>query len=555
MTGRLRRALVLAIVVGLVAQSAVAPAMAAPDDDGAFGDECGRSLGELTVDVLTGKLDKSSKCEAMELVANTTWADTYASGLAQSDLGQAGRTPISNHLEDSKTYARTIVKTEAVRAFNNDTLTKAEIKDRVNQSVEDYYATMQKNLERTYRANVNQAWYAYKAREQAGLNEGVLAVQHHYDTPIEDSTQSDTLRNWFNSSDGTYTYKKTTVNVTLVNGETIETTSVKALVNDYTMYTSPANQSIPDPDLNPGTLAMYAGDPDANWANPVDAYNYNTTNSIEIYDGYDYRTLWADINSTADGVKANGDQYVDSLFTTYNRSEGVNVTEVLSPNDLASQWNTEYESTGQYGWMAAQLGLTDLQGNVSSSFEIEYTPRSNHTPTSLGLGGNETTYAFTSGTTANLSGTLMTDWAPTSTNGAFVQGSTYDTADATAPVLFIEQVNSTESRVVELDGTFTVTSMTNVQTGDSVNETTLDEQTQQTWNVSSTEDELNGLLDYRQDSIDSYQTSSTGGVTTTAPSGLLDDLRNWFDTALTGAWVGLIALAGAGLLILRILSG
>jgi hypothetical protein len=553
MTGRLRRALVLAIVVGLVAQSAVAPAMAAPEDDGAFGDECGRTFTELTVDVLTGSLSASAKCEAQDLVANATAADLYVSALAQKDLRNAGLTPIENHVEDSRTFARTIAKTEAVKAFNNGS-SKAETKSIVNESVEDYYTTMQLNLAETHRANVNQLLYLYNIVVNSTSYDENTFVSHDEFATADGKWPSN---DFFTRASGVELSVEQR-GYTMLNG-TNETVAALNVSEGY-YYLSPFFRGTPTTNSNKKYENYYINNPNTSGGTGDSVIIDSTTHEIAYYHGGYVQTNWKIENASAD-VKVNAEQYVDALYSTYNQSEGVPVDEVLDPLTLTAQWNTDYNSTGYHGWVAAELGLTGLEGNVNSSFEIAYTPRVNHTPQQFALNGSSTEYAFVDGVESNMSGTLYTDWKPASTNGSFQKGATYDTANANTAVLFIEQVDANSSRVVTLNGTFTIDSMTNVQTGESVNETTLDEQNQQTWNASSTEEEITNLTEYRQKVIENYETSSTGGGgsvdvgSSGLLDGLLDDLRNWFDTALTGAWVGLIALAGAGLLILRILSG
>jgi hypothetical protein len=266
--------------------------------------------------------------------------------------------------------------------------------------------------------------------------------------------------------------------------------------------------------------AWFASDPTYDFSSGIfpdgDTSNYNKTNSVQIYDEGEYVVVWNEIEAASSGVKANAKQYVDALFANYNQSEGINVTEELTANDVASQWNTNYNTTGYYGWIAAHLGISGLEGNVNSSFAINYTPRVNHTENgNYSLNDSGTTeYAFVAGESVNISGTLMTDWAPAKTNGSFLRGETYDTANANAPVLFIEQVNSTESRVVRLNGTFTIDTLTNAKTGETINSTSLEEQNQQTWEGNTTEQQIQKFIEYRNKSVSINEVndgSATGG--------------------------------------------
>jgi hypothetical protein len=576
MTSRIRRLGVLLLVLGLVAQSAVAPAMAAsttPDDDGAFGDECGRTFTQLTVDVLTGNFDESSKCEAKELVANASRPSIYASALAQDDLASAGITPITNHVEDSKTFARTIVKSESVKAFNNGT-SKAQIKAQVNDSVEDYYTNMQLNLAENYQSHATQLYYIHNVSESTGDDyfRGIIK-EYGNTTPTFDFNVQNLggTNQWWDEDSGVNApneaYVLTQQNVTLLNGEEINMTTFtyKDTDDNRVGFADPFNvSSYQGPDGNQEYqqiwMAMYVGAPDADLKNSNDNYDsseLNKSNSVEAFDEKQYYQANEDIKQTSHDVKVEAEKYIDGLFATYNQSEGIPVDEVLDPLTLTAQWNTDYESTGYNGWIAAELGLTGLEGNVDSSFDIAYTPRANHTPTRFALNGSETEYAFVDGVESNMSGTLYTDWKPSSTNGTFQTGATYDTANADTAVLFIEQVDENSSRVVTLNGTFSITSLTNVQNNTEINSTTLDEQNFQTWNASSTKEEIEYLTEYRSKVIENYEV--TGGVSSpnldTSTGGFFDDLASFLETLLSGTLIGLLALIVIGLWMFSQLTG
>jgi hypothetical protein len=511
-TEKARRVVVLAIVLGLVVQSAVAPAMAAPDEDGFAGDECGRNIGEVTYDILTGSWDKSSKCEAQELVQNATHSDIYASGLAQADLGKAARTPASNHLDDSKTYARTLAKTEAVKLFNNESngLNKSQIKDQVNASINDYYATMEKNLLTSHTANVNQLWFSYKAREDTNLPTDTIQFDNYQVGTDPWSGSHSNLAGMFNGSTGNdYNFHLDTQNVTTMDGDTVNMSMIRvydtAQARSY--YTDITNTS------NAGSYTQFYGfytqNPDATYDGEL-----NRTNAVLQYNGPIYRSTYQDIYQTRDDMHTQAAAFVDLLYQNYNRTEGVDISKVLNPNDLASQWNTNYNTTGYYGWIAATLGITGLEGNVNSSFTVEYTPRVNHTDNGNYTlnGSGEHDYAYVSGESFNISGTLMTDWDPNPNESyAFQRNATYDTANADAPVLFIEQVNANESRVVRMNGTFTIESLTNTKTGETINATSLEEQNQQTWNESSSVEEIRKLVEYRDQAVDVNSASDGSG--------------------------------------------
>jgi hypothetical protein len=557
MTGRLRRAFVLAIVVGLVAQSAVAPAMAAPDD-GAFGDECGRTFTELTADVLTGQFDKSEKCEAQELAGDVTLGEQEASARALTDLRKATTTTIRNRVEDSKTVARAKAKATAVEAFNNGS-TLAEAKAQVNDSIGSYYATMQLNLWESHNTTVRQLDYNYAAYNSTSVGDFAMLydeppVLDGWEPPYpgDNADNADSL-----TADGSGKIRADTKTTELVNGTTVSTAAI-AYIQSGTIYQygHPANETMGAAYDSRKRMNLFQVKADHS-SDPTTTGDVTNAWYVMSYQEYKWIAANDAIETAHSDVKTNANTYVENLYATYDNSSDLDVTEVLDPLTLAQEYNTDYNSTGYYGWLASEIGLSGLEGDVNSSFEITYTPRENHTPTSLGLDGNETTYAFIDGESANMSGTLFTEWSPAKTSGSFVSGETYNTSSTSKSVLFVEQVDSNSSRIVELNGTFTIDSLTDVKSGDAVNETTLDQENYQTFNASSTKAEMEDLKQYRENILESYETTSSGGGgTTVSTGGWFDDIASWFETALSGVGIGLLALAAIGVFLLNsLLSG
>ena len=541
-TGKAYRLLVVALVVAVAVQPMLGAALASSASTSttasAVPDDCRNSFTEAFLETLTLRaqpLVDEGECKAQELVANATWADIYASGLAQADLGKAGRTPVLNHLNDSKTFARTIVKSTAVKAFNNGT-SKSQIKAKVNDSVEEYYAPMHENLISTHNANLNQLWYIWNTEANNSVDSVAVTYLQNDNRPFDYSQSGPSGKLWDKDA---YTpdWELRTLNATLVDGST---TNMSALwLSDGNYWIEPTQQH-PDTYTNGRSFHYFATDPTSNVSNDL---VMNRSNSVVVYDHEEYADAFERINQTAEDVKVNAEKYVDGLFATYNQSQGINVSEVLDPITLSSQWNTNYESTGYHGWMAAEIGLTGLEGNISSSFAINYTPAADQLCSySGGLNGSgNRSCAFTAGNTTQMDGTLMTDWAPSKTNGSFVRNQTYDTSNANVSVLFVEQVTANRSRLVRLNGTFEVYRLTNVQTGETLNATELEEQNQQTWEENSTVEQLRSLLEYRNRSV----TINEGETTVQPPSG--DGL--FTNISPLGAGIGGLVALGAVVII------
>jgi hypothetical protein len=134
--------------------------------------------------------------------------------------------------------------------------------------------------------------------------------------------------------------------------------------------------------------------------------------------------------------------------------------------------------------------LTGLNGSVDESFEITYTPAEN---SSLSDSENAT---FQSGESYNLTGTLFTNWEPSSTNGSFERGTTYNTSNADSPVWVIYQANDSTTEIAELNGEFTIDTLTDVSTGEEVNSTTLEENNRGSYNATLDQARMEWLINY-----------------------------------------------------------
>jgi hypothetical protein len=513
MTGvysRARRLLVVVAVLALVVQaSAPGAAQSSPETP----EECDRGYLESTWQVITGTYDyNSGKCHEARAHQNATAADIYASGLALADMQQGAQVSLGNNLEYSRTVVRAAAKAEAVRQFqngSNQSVTEAA----VNETIEEYYATLQANLLETHDAQLAQVEYNYNAENQEGL--AVLWFEGS-NNKLEPWGESLDLAWSLTGSDGVVSFEN--YSTSLVNGTTVNYTGMTQQGGNVHEF------------LDTGHDTAEIG------VSPTQ----DETNVYLIYDGEYYKESWNRIESMTSGVKSNATAYVGDLYATYDNASDLNVTEVLDPLTLAQEFNTNLNSTGSYGWQAAEIGLTGIEGSVNESFTIQYTPFSNHTVENIPGGLNQTSepvYRYNTGQTVNISGTFFTSWAPASTNGTFQTGTTYNTSNADSPVMFVVQTEN-GTHTAELDGEFTITELTDVTTGDSLNETTLETKNQQTWNASSTREELRALAEYRDSVSGTYSTGGgSGGF-------------NLGGLSLGGAALGGLVTLGAALLVL-----
>ena len=566
MTGdysRLRRAFVALLVLSLVAQATVGTAAAQT-----AADDCDpEDTEDLVVNMVTAQfravenaLDGGSifdynggivtddDCFSQSQLEEQTKVRAYQAALGGGDISNDIVTIQQNHVDDSRTFASTIAKREILVGIENgDNL--STIEQNVNESIEDYYTTVQINVLNAWRTTVNDLWYTGNISEHYGVPQ-TLIFQGHQKRGGEygDWTFTPDATNPSNIDEPDYG-NISTYNTTLLNGSTHPVTRVVFEDADSEPGSFPElRQEVVD--LTNNTYETYDFGYDSKiWARyPTSTFAASgesgiSTNATMVLDENDWRSLWVDIENASTQMKRNyagnngvAEQAMDQL----NASE-FDASEFVDANTLATQFSTNYESTGYYGWRGAEAALLGWNGTLNDSFSITYDEF-----------GTKTTYTnssgnITSNTTeigpVNMTGVLYTNWVPNTTNGSFVVGETYNTSNADSPVYFINQSTGNTTEFVTLNGTFTINELTNVRTGNSINSTTLEQQHRQTTNVSLTVEEMRRLIDLEEEAIQSYDTAGGGG----GGGGW-----NFGDLSLGGAALaGLLALGGAILVLDR----
>jgi hypothetical protein len=293
-----------------------------------------------------------------------------------------------------------------------------------------------------------------------------------------------------------------TTNFTTLNG----TTAQYPILIQEDPDTTPSYRMSIDPDGD--ALQSTAEKPNQYWfvINGTDNANAVADNTTRVISEGRWSQSFSDIENESARMKDNAAVLVDSLTSQYNYSE-LNITEILSASDLAATWSTNLNSTGYYSWSAAELSTLGINGSTGQSFLIEYEPE--YDGQTATFEPNTSTY---NGSTLNMSGTMFTDWKPAKTNGSFVAGETY-TIPEDKTVIFAWQKTANQSVRVRLDGNVTIRSLTNVQTGESINETTLESEQRAEFTTNFNKSWLEDILEYQQNVRDDAEASnpSTGG--------------------------------------------
>ncbi|MFD1646659.1 hypothetical protein [Haloarchaeobius litoreus] len=181
---------------------------------------------------------------------------------------------------------------------------------------------------------------------------------------------------------------------------------------------------------------------------------------------------------------------------------------------------TDGNADGTYNGALTAGNYSTLTNGDTVTASVEATASGTATRIDIGTW----TYAPNGGASVELDGALYTDWAPAVTNSSFTVNQTYDTANAGGESVIFLDSDGVNKGYHTLDGTFTINSMYNPTTGESVNSTTLEDYNTQTTDASLTLEEVEKILDYRQQYRDNWNPTVTIGGGDGLFSGLGDAL-------------------------------
>jgi len=400
-------------------------------------EQIGESVMPQVVQLDRTGLPDSTTVDTTGTDAEQTKIDIYQS--AQNSKAQADnyQTTMDNYLSDTKTQARIIGKNAYIRALNNGS-SKAAAKAEAKQAVADYYATKQVNLAHQFGTVAQDLEYLTGIKN----NESGIGEEYIY----ADGIQTDVggaqieLTNF------------PTVSETLVNGSSVDYTTVEADTDGDSdpyhitedMFTEYEDSSTP--------RELY----DLRVKAPND--NFDT---LVVADFANYASAWSEIESQSNTVQNDMDTLAENTYSAYQAGE-INNSDLVDPYVLSNQ-----QSAGDdfQGWTAAQLTL--LGTNSPENFD------------QIG------SFNITTGSGTQYEGVLFSQENPAS--GQFENGTTYNTSKIGGTQYVV-----TSDRIVELDGEFTIDSIS-TQDGQTVQNVTIQKTTYETSNVTELKQQYEDL--------------------------------------------------------------
>ncbi|WP_146417598.1 hypothetical protein [Haloarcula hispanica] len=385
--------------------------------------------------------------------------DIYQSALNSNASTDNTLTVLNNDLKDAKTQARIEGKNAYIRALNNGS-SKSAAKNAAKEAVSDFYATHQRNLLAEYTLTVSHFGYL----RSTALNESI------------DSSYVDTDDQSLSSTgDYTYDWNQPTDSVTLTDGTTEDYTYVQ-ISKTYGPGgdTETYDHYITNTAKSGATLGISA--------KSLGVHGYSSdTSYVAVVPFERFQSTWTTIENQDQTVRDEMDTLAENTYSAYQAGE-INNSDLVDPYVLASQ-----QSPGDdfQGWAAAQLTL--LGTNSPENFD------------QIG------SFQITTESSTQYEGVLFSQENPAS--GQFENGTTYNTSNIGGTQYVV-----TSDRIVELDGEFTIDSIS-TQDGQTVQNVTIQKTTYETSNVTELKQQYEDLA-YRRAQIEAREKAlkqSAGG--------------------------------------------
>ncbi|WP_336358239.1 hypothetical protein [Haloarcula sp. CGMCC 1.6347] len=421
------------------------------------------------------------------LEANDAEIEIYQSGVNHKAGFENFNTTLNNYLQDTKTQALILGKNAYIRALNNGS-SKSAAKADAKEAAQDYYAKKQVQLARSWDQGAAQAVYLQKQENTAGA--GTATVEMNTVPPLNGFEPSNSRPVAVVSDNETQT---------LANGSTIQTDGI-----EITGYDSPS-------DSGPNTAYLNIMDDEVNdISNSGNAHHTDGVKvSVPHSSEYESKTIlrtqwyaekWSEINTQSSNVDTQLDTLAENTYSAYQNGE-INNSDLVDPYVLASQ-----QSAGSdfQGWTAAKLTL--LGTNSPENFD------------QIG------SFNVTTGDGTQYEGVLFSQENPAS--GQFENGTTYHTSNIGGTQYVV-----TSDRIVELDGEFTIDSIS-TQDGQTVQNVTIQKTTYETTNVTELKQQYEDLAKRRAE-IEAREQNLRGS----AGGGLLGGSSSSFVLVLVGVGV------------------
>ena len=258
---------------------------------------------------------------------------------------QNTQTVANNYLTDARQVAYAEGKLAAVEALKDGAVAE-QAKHEANQSVDQYYQSIYVNTGSGYSTGVQQAKYVYEREyEQTGSTGSWV-----YPVDANGNALQFAANPW--------------------EEVTVEHPDGDTTIWTYRLSSGELVTPFPNKTTAPGGGPYITG-PSLRVVGPDDTSDTRSGGAYtSIADSQTFGTIVSEVDSQRTQVKDNLAVTVDGTLAEIDPAN-ITTTDFLSPSEIASRASTDHESTGYYGFAAAQLAATGYQGNLNTSHTIE----------------------------------------------------------------------------------------------------------------------------------------------------------------------------------------
>jgi hypothetical protein len=365
-------------------------------------------------------------------------------------------TSIENNLANSETVGFAKGKVAALEKMNAEA-PESDAVTSMEESVDDYYSTIQKNILTHWETQASQIHHLVTmAKAHPDLSSGTL-FDWYWDYPVSNT-------------------ELTTYNADLVSGETYEVDTI-SVDSSWRRTVRMDLGSVPDVLNSSGDLIRFIGG----------------SSNATVLDPTDYNNLLSSVSSRSSSVKTKLGGFIGDLYFEYGAGD-IPTEDVIDPVTAATQMG---QNTGMAG-QAASAAMLGIPTSASFSLLLELQDAD--------------------GNTFQVDAELYTGASPTDGSGndtGWEVGTTYDPSNFDAPIYVAYEYIDTESgekssNFIQIDEPFTVIDATDAD-GNEVTNVANEKRITQTADVTKLEEELAQVRDEQQRLQQQSQDGGGGG--------------------------------------------
>jgi len=404
--------------------------------------------------------------------------EIYTDSLLVNDRREQNLKESESGLNQTYGMAQAKAKINTIEAINNGTAEATAI-NQADEIIDRYYTQQQVSV------------LSSQERESITLNNTLNTIE-----TTDGLSKSEVFESKCDPNDSPE-FVMNEKNITLYNGSVRQYTQVKSpSLNEY-------NCTVINPVISGVEKKTY-------YEVDVESSNGNYT---ALHEPSEYLNTLQLIQSRHNNAESAAQTMVRSLYDNYDKGE-VSVPELTGPLEIAITGSTNYDKTGSYDYLTLSLAQAGIPTNHTAAFKVTWNDDGEPQKTAWGqmfVGKG----AYNNSLEVNKTYEVGTEFVTFVHNPVVSVNGTECSENGDK----FSALCSNEKAVEEsLNGSFTIQKMRNVNTGESINSTTLQQTEFYTDGVQDVERQLENVRDYHND----VETCSTCG------GGIIGPTGSWF---------------------------